>query len=175
MRLRAVTGYTILALVTVLYFIPKTNLYYKLEHVLQPHGVIIHNEHVDDRWFWLEITDAQLYVQKIESLHVNNTRVMLFGVYNQVSLKEITLAPTLGNFIPKQISMAKIHYALYDPFNIHAVALGDFGKAEVTLNLYERVLTATIDASELMRSNFSATLQNLTRDKKGAYHYEYRF
>jgi hypothetical protein len=175
MRLKSIIGYGILALITVLYFIPKTNLYYQLEHKLQPHGIIIHNEHVDDMWFWLRITDAQLFVQKIESLHVKNTRIMLFGGYNRINLEGITLAPTLGQFIPKDITVTTLHYALYNPFKVSGTALGDFGKAKITIDLYDGVVEVKLDASDLMKSDYSATLHNFTKDKKGAYHYEYRF
>jgi hypothetical protein len=159
----------------VLYFLPKTNLYYKLEHELQPQGIIIHNEHVDDKRLWLEVLDAELYVQKIESMRIGKSTIMLFGVYNKIDLEKITLASTLGQFVPKNIQSAHFRYGLYDPLNINATVLGDFGKAEIRLNLYDRLITANIEASKLMKSKFSATLRNLTRDKKGGYHYEYRF
>lgn len=175
MRLKSIIGYGLLALITILYFIPKTNLYYQLEHKLQPHGIIIHNEHVDDMWFWLGITDAQLYVQKIESLYVKNTRIMLFGGYNRIDLEGITLATTLGQFIPKEIEAATLHYALYNPFKVRGTALGDLGEAEIVIDLYDGVVKVKLDASDLMKSHFSATLHNFTKDKKGAYHYEYRF
>lgn len=175
MRLRHIIGYAVLTLVTVLYFLPKTNLYYKLEHTLQPKGIIIHNEHIDDRRFWLEILDAELYVQKIESMRIDKSAIMLFGVYNKVDLEGITLASTLGQFVPKKIQSARFRYRLYDPLNVNATVSGDFGKAKIRLNLYERVITADVEASKLMKSKFSATLKNLTRDKKGGYHYEYRF
>lgn len=175
MKLKSILGYGLLVLITILYFIPKTNLYYQLEHTLQPHGIVIHNEHVDDMWFWLEITDAQLYVQKIESLHVKSIKVLLFGGYNKINLEGITLASTLGQFVPKEIETASLHYALYNPFNISGTALGDLGKAEITIDLYDGVLEVKLEASDLMKSHFSATLQNFTKDKKGAYHYEYRF
>ena len=175
MKTRKIIGYGLLALITILYFIPKTNLYYQLEHTLQPHGVIIHNEHVDDKWFWLEVTNAQLYVQKIESLYVKKTRIILFGAYNRVDFESILLASTLGQFVPKKIEAATLRYALYNPFNVNGTILGEFGHAEIKVNLYDGVLTAKIEASELMKSKFSATLGNFTRDKKGVYHYEYRF
>lgn len=175
MRLRSMIGYGILALVMVLFFLPKPNLYYKLEHELQPQGIIIHNEHLDDKRLWLEILDAELYVQKIESAHIHRSSIMLFGVYNQIDMEQITLASTLGQFVPKHIQSAQFRYGLYDPFNVHATILGDFGKAEITLNLYDRLITVNADASALMKSEFSATLKNLVPDKKGGYHYEYRF
>ena len=175
MRIRDIIGYAILILVTVLYFIPKTNLYYKLEHKLQPYEIVIHNEHVDDKWFWLEITDAQLYIQKLESLHVQKTQIMLFGIYNKVDMEGITLASTLGHFVPNEIQTVNLRYALYDPFNVNATVVGNFGTAEIALNLYEGLATTSITASKLMKSRFSATLENFTRDKKGVYHYEYRF
>ncbi len=175
MRPRNIIGYGILALVTVLYFIPKTNLYYKLEHRLQPHGIVIHNEHIDDKPFWLEIKNAQLYVQKLESLHVQKTRVMLFGGYNRVDLEGITLASTFGQFMPEKIETATVSYALYNPLNIIGTMVGDFGRAEASLDLYKRLFRVNIEASSLMSSKFLPTLENFTRDKKGAYHYEYRF
>ena len=175
MNLKHIIGYGILTLITVLYFIPKANLYYKLEHKLQPHEIVIHNEHVDDRWFWLEITDAQLYVQKLESLYIQKTRIILFGVYNCIDLEGIKLASTFGHFLPTDIQTAKLSYAVYDPFNINATVVGDFGNAQITLNLYEGLASANIKISKLMKSKFSATLENFTLDKEGVYHYKYHF
>lgn len=175
MRLRSLIGYAVLTLVMILYFLPKTNLYYKLEHTLQPKGIIVHNEHINDKRLWLEILDAELYVQKIESLHIGRSTIMLFGIYNRVDLEKITLASTLGQFVPKNIQSAKFRYGLHDPLNVNATVSGDFGKAKIRLNLYDRIITADVEASKLMKSKFSATLRNLTRDKKGGYHYEYRF
>ncbi len=175
MKIRSILAYGLLALITTLYFIPKTNLYYQLEHTLQPYGIIVHDEHVDDRWLWLEVTNAQLYIQKIESLYIQKTRVMLFGGYNQIDFEDIILASTLGQFVPKGIKSAVFYHAIYNPLSIQGSIIGDFGQAEVRLNLYEGILTAKIEASELMKAHFSTTLQNFTRDKKGAYHYEYRF
>ena len=175
MKLKSIIAYSILTLVTVLYFVPKTNLYYKLEHQMQAHGIIVHNEHIDDKKFWLEITDAELYIQKIQSLHVQTTKVMLFGVYNQVDLGNISLSPTLGEFVPKHIDAVKLCYALYNPFNITGLVQGDFGQAKINIDLYNGVFTANIEASMLMKSRFLTTLENFTRDKKGVYHYEYLF
>lgn len=168
-------GYGVLTLIAIFYFIPKINLYYKLEHILQPQGIIIHNEHIDDRRLWLEILGAELYVQKIESLRIDKAAIMLFGLYNTIDLEKITLAPTVGQFAPKEIQSAHFSYGLHDPLHIHAAVLGDFGTAKIRLNLYDRLITADVEASKLMKSKFSATLRNLTRDKKGVYHYEYRF
>ena len=175
MKLKHVIGYAILTLITVLYFIPKTNLYYKLEHKLQPHEIVIHNEHVDDRWFWLEITDAQLYIQKLRSLSIQKTQVMLFGVYNRVDLEGVKLSSTFGHFLPTDIQTAKLSYALYDPLYINATVVGDFGNAKITLNLYEGLIHANIKVSKLMKSKFSSTLENFTLDKEGVYHYKYHF
>lgn len=175
MKLRSVIGYGLLTLVTILYFVPKTNLYYKLEHTLKPHGIIIHNEHVDDKWLWLEIMNAQLYVQKIKSLSVQKTRIILFGGYNRIDLEGISLVPTLGQFVPVKIDTATLSYTLFDPLNIKGSVFGDFGRAQVKLNFYERVFTADIEASKLMKSKFLQTLDNFILADKGVYHYEYRF
>ncbi len=175
MRLKSIIGYGFLALITVLYFIPKTNLYYKLEHILQPHGIILHDEHVDDKRFWLEISNGRLYIQKLESLYVQRIQIMLFGVYNRVYFDDIMLASSLEQFVPKHIDTASVHYALYDPLNVRGNVLGDFGRADLDFDLYNGLFKADIEVSELMRSKFPTTLENFTRDKQGVYHYEYHF
>ncbi len=174
MKLRNII-FALLALITILYFIPKTNLYYQLEHTLEPHGIIVHNEHVDDRRFWMEVLGGELYVKKIETLHVKKARIMLFGAYNRIDFSGITLASTAGQFVPAKIETATLRHALYDPFHLHGEINGEFGTAEVTVDLSKRLFKAEITASALMKSKFKKTLSNLVRDKKGVYHYEYRF
>jgi len=100
---------------------------------------------------------------------------MLFGIHNQIDLQEITLASTLGQFVPNKIETAKLSHTFYDPLNITGEISGDFGQAEVNFDLYNKVFSAKIEPSKLMKYKFRATLENFTRDAKGVYQYEYRF
>ena len=156
-----------------LFFMPKTNLYYALEHILEAHGVVMSEERIQEKYFSLEVSEAELFVHKIQSMHIKKTKIQLFGIYNKFLFADMTLAPTLEQFMPKEISTAQLSYALYNPLNIDATVIGDFGKATLNMNLYKKIVIVNLEASKLMKSQFSQSLKKFTRDKKGVYHYEY--
>ncbi|MCJ7766464.1 MAG: hypothetical protein MUP09_11055, partial [Thiovulaceae bacterium] len=158
-----------------LFFAPKENLYYFAEEQLKPLGVTIAYEEVIDHGFSLEIKYANLYVQKIKSADIESAIFSIFGLYNTVSVSNVRLDKTFEPFFPLLIQRIDLRQNAITPLRIDADALGDFGKAEASINLLERTVDVLLKPSKLMRTRYKNTLSNLQKTKEGNYRYEYKF
>lgn len=174
-RVRNFLIYAAVLCAALMFFAPKVNLYYQAEHALKPYGVIISDEHPIDRGFWLDVEEAKLYVQQIESAKATETRLMLFGFYNQVEIRDVELASALQQFVPASIERILIRYTVLDPLHVTLEASGDFGTATARFSVTERTLLAEIAPSKLMTSRFGHTLRTLKKNEAGGYLYESRF
>jgi|LGOV01.1.fsa_nt_gb hypothetical protein len=167
--------YSFLFIAALFFFTPKENLYYFAEEQLKPLGVVIGYEEAVDHGFTLEILHAKLYVQKIKSADIGSAKIGIFGLYNAVSLNNIVLDKTFEQFFPPLIQRVDLHQSIFNPLNLNAVAVGDFGEAEATVDLLERNATVILKPSKLMFSRYKSTLKQLKKTKEGDYRYEYKF
>ena len=167
--------YTILFIGALLFFTPKESLYYYAEEQLKPLGVVLGYEEAIDHGFTLEIQHAKLYVQKIKSANIGSIEVSPFLLYNSVTVHNIVLDKTFEQFFPPLIERVDIEQSVFNPLNVTADAIGDFGEATATVNLLERNVSVVLKPSKIMLSRYKNTLRQLKKSKEGDYRYEYKF
>ncbi len=174
-KLRNFFLYALLMLAALMLFTPKVNLYYQAEQLLKPYEVVISGEEVRDSGFWLDISDATLYVKQIESAEAKHVKIKLFGLYNALSVDGVMLSSAVAQFLPQEIEQINVRYSIIDPLHVHLDAVGDFGTATATVSIMERKMRALIEPSKIMTSRFAHTLRTLKKDEAGGYVYESRF
>jgi len=167
--------YTVLFIGALLFFTPKENLYYFAEEQLKPLGVVIGYEEAVDHGFSLEIQHAKLYVQKIKSANIGSIDIGLFLLYNSITISNVVLDKTFEQFFPPIVEHIDIQQSIFDPLNVNAEAVGDFGEARATVNLLERNVSVVLKPSKIMLSRYKNTLRQLKKSKEGDYRYEYKF
>lgn len=158
-----------------MYFTPKESIYYLGEDELKKFGVVISGESVKDKGLSLEIKDASLSVEAIESAKVETLDITLLFLFNSVHVQNITLSSMAANFIPVHIQDISISYNIFDPLHINAKAVGEFGEAKARVSLLDRKASLKLKASKKMQRSYSQTLNMLKRDKEGGYRYEQSF
>ena len=168
-------AYVIFFILALMYFTPKTSLYYMLEKELIKYDVVISDEIVHDNGFSLSLEGSNLYVKDIESAYVKGLDVKLFALYNALSIEDITLSEVAGSFIPVKIKNLDLVYSVFNPLNVQIKAKGDFGVANGDVNILERKLHLKVTPSELMKKNHRSTMRQLKKQKDGSYSYDKTF
>jgi len=168
-------GYIVFFILALMYFTPKVALYYFIESELKPLNVIISDESVVDNGFTLSVKDASLSFKAIESAKIKDINVAIFGIFNKISLKDVKLSSTASDFVPTDIRYIDVAYALYNPLHVSADAEGDFGDAELDIDLLDRKLLIKLNPSKLMSKKHRSTLRNLKKSKDGGYEYAKTF
>jgi len=168
-------AYTLFFLLALMYFTPKLGLYYLLEEKLSEKNIIINNEALKDNGFSLSIYDASVNVKSIESATIKEIDLKIFGLYNAVHLKEITLASVAASMVPTKIDTIMMHYSVLDPVHLKAKASGEFGDAQMELDLLDLAVHLELHPSKKMLSSYRGTLRDLKKTKEGAYTYDKTF
>lgn len=168
--------YTLFFFATLIYFLPKENLYYKGEELLESKKVIVSNEILDDRGFSFEISGADIYAMDgIKVANVKSLNIALFLLYNKIYAEGIELTSVASKFVPTHIDHISIVYSVFDPLHINAEAVGDFGEAKAVVDLQQRVAEVKLEPSKLLKTRFTSTMRMLKKSKTGEYIYEQRF
>lgn len=168
-------AYVIFFMLALMYFTPKTNLYYMLEKELVKHELIISDEKVSDKGFVLSLENAVIYMKDIESAQIKELDVKIFALYNAINVTDIKLSEVAGSFIPVKINNVDIRYSVINPLNIVIKAQGDFGEASGVVNILEKQLHLNVTPSEIMKKRYRNTMRQLKKQEDGSYSYDKTF
>jgi hypothetical protein len=168
-------SYLVFFLLALMYFMPKTSIYYFAEKELQKQGVVIAHEEVLEHGLSLELKHLDLYVESIESAKIAVVNISLFGLYNEIDAKNIALSDALSSMLPLHIEKASVNYSVLHPKYIVLNAVGAFGTLQARADILKRELRAVLKPSKLMRRQYSATLHNFKKQANGEYEYVQSF
>jgi hypothetical protein len=174
-RFLKLIAYFMFFMLALMYFTPKVALYYFAESQLKPLGVVITDESLVDNGFRLSINDAVVTFKDIESAKIKETNIAVFGLYNNVTLKDVTLASSASSLVPTSVEFIDITYSIFNPLNINAFAKGGFGVAYAQVNLLDTNVLLKLTPSKLMSLKYKSTLRNLKKSKDGGYEYAKTF
>lgn len=168
-------GYLAFFILALMYFTPKESIYYLAEDELKKLGVVVSGESIKDKGLTLQIKNASVSVQSIESAKIETFDITLLFLFNSVHVENITLSSMAANFLPVHIQDVSISYNIFDPLQINAKAVGEFGEAKAKVSLLDRKATLNLEASKKMQRSYRQTLNMLKRNKQGGYVYEQSF
>lgn len=174
-KVKSFTLYLILFIFALMYFFPKISMYYFLEKELKRYDFIISDEELVDCGYTLRINGARLSVKSVEVANISQSDVKIYGVYNSVRLQDIVLSSAASAFVPLNINNADISYTIFNPLNIKAHAVGEFGSADAKINIADRAVEIKLIPSKKMLDEYKSTLANLKKSENGEYVYDKNF
>ena len=164
-------GYLLFFLAMVLFFLPKVELFYLAEKQLEPLKVIISDEKLVDSGFSLEVQDAKIYFEGIESASIEQVQINPWVLTNSVTLQNIKLSHAAKSFVPLDVESVELSYHLFNPVAVNIYAKGGFGELQGKLDLINTNVTLSLNPSSKMTKEYAHTLRNLKKEKTGEYSY----
>lgn len=158
-----------------IFFAPKLGMYYFLENELKSYDVIISGETLEDTGMSLSIKDGQIFVKSIESATIKECELTFLLFYNSINAKEITLSQSAKSFLPLKIEELSIHYTLFNPLHVNAYAIGEFGTAEVHVDILQRTAHVDLVPSEIMSKEYKNSLREFKKSEDGGFTYDKTF
>lgn len=174
-KLLKLLAYVIFFILALIYFIPKESVYYYLEKELLQEKVVLSGEEIVDSGFSLQLNNAKVSYDSIESADVENINIKMFLVYNSLSVRNVKLLDVASSFVPLKIDLIDIKYTIFNPLNIVAESNGEFGQANAKVNILDRNISIVLKPSKVMLQKYKTTLRNLKKNKAGEYKYEKTF
>ncbi|WP_153015040.1 hypothetical protein [Sulfurovum riftiae] len=147
-------------------FMPKRNLYYKLEQELAVQGIKVNEGKISEGLFTLKIDEAVVYIKGIDLIHVKEVSFFSLIFYSSVDLKEVVLDESLSSIAPTKLADATLSHVIWSPGHVSVSGQGDFGAFEGDIDLVERKVH--LDFTET--AELGALKRQLKEDEKGWYY-----
>jgi hypothetical protein len=151
-------------------FMPKQELYYKLEQELAKNDIKINEKRLESGLFSLTLHQSDIYVKGIKLATAEKVNFFTLLFYSTVNLEKLHIDETLKAMLPTRITTATSTHAIWNPMNVDVLGEGSFGGLEGIVNLAESTLRLDFNDSNSI-NNLKPHLQE---DEKG-WHYETSF
>ena len=156
-----------------LFFLPKSELYYKSEELLSKKEIYINDEIVKEKPFGLNIKGAKVIYESLLVGGIKEIDADIFLFYNSLELKGVNLRVGALKFIPKNAKEIKITYSIKDVKRVYFSAISDIGEIKGSFNLFKQKISVFLKRKKGARYN--EILRYFKKDKKGEYRYEKTF
>jgi len=174
-KLGLILAYTFTFIMMLLYFSPKTELYYTLEEFLKGEKIIFSDERVKDSGFTLKLDNSKLFYRGVYGGEIEDISFSTLLLYNSLSFKNAYLNSALADILPKKIEYLNIKYAIYNPVHITIDGKGDIGKISGYINPFSKLLHIELNAAKKEKTKYATLLRKFKPDEKGVLVYELRY
>jgi hypothetical protein len=123
-----------------LVFMPKEELYFKLERELVKQGIEINEGVIEEGPFHLLLKDVSVYAKGIEIAHIEEVRCLTFLVYTGITLFGVDVDKGLGAIVPEHTERMIVTHTVMAPWRIFIEAEGSFGRVKGSASLDTRTL-----------------------------------
>ncbi|MBD3806457.1 hypothetical protein [Sulfuricurvum sp.] len=165
--------YFLYILVVIVILIPKKELYYTAEALLEKEEIYLSGETLSGGWFGLDIDNVRILSGISPLANVDHIQMTPWIVVNDLSLYSIKASDGFTLFFPGEIEQARFRYALWNPFEISVTIRGDFGNADGKIDLQEGKIILYVNAVPQMK-NYPLLVSKL-RSEEGVLVYEHTF
>ncbi len=163
---------TMLALI--IFFSPKTNLYYLLEEFAMEQNIYVSDEKVIDNGFSLNILNAKLYLDELFLAEAEKTQLSMWLVYNSFEAKNIDLNEGFSDFMPSYIKRVQIKYHIFNPRSLSLSGESSDSFFYGNIDIFKRIIQIHLRLGTKSEKKFAHSLKALKKEE-GGYLYEYKF
>jgi len=149
-----------------LVLMPKQELYYKLEEILEKQSIVINEKQKDEGLFSLSLYQVDVYVKGIKLATIEKVDFFTLLLYSSVTCENVMLDDSLKTMLPTEITTVKATHSILSPLNINLYAEGSFGNVEGFVHLNDRSVRLDFNESK----GIEMLKPNLKQDEKGWYY-----
>lgn len=120
----------------ILVFMPKQELYYKLEEVLDRYEVRLNEAEVSEGFFSLNLKQVNVYVKDIKVATIEEVSLFSLLFYSSMKVQSLKVDDSLKNMVPEETKSALLRHSIFSPEEVLVEASGSFGTltGEIDLN-----------------------------------------
>jgi len=147
----------------IILLMPKQELYYKLEEMLQTKEIILNENQINESLFGLSLNNVNIYVKGIAMANIEDITLSTWLFYTKVEVRGIHIDDSLKSILPQEAKEATLMYTVFDPFSISLEAVGSFGAMEGSIDLNENKVHLDFNES----TNLEMLKPQLKKAEKG--------
>jgi hypothetical protein len=159
--------YLFAGFIMILAVMPKIQLYYFGEQMLERHGIVLDSEAISEGLASLSLEHGSIYVKGVHGADFGEAELESWLFNTSLDVHNVTLDDLSSNFIPPHIDAITLDYSLIRPMRVMINAEGAFGVLSGNYQLLENRLELNITPSEMMLQNYPQSLKKLTKTETG--------
>ncbi len=165
--------YFIIIYLSLIFFMPKENLWFTVEHFLKKDSLIVSNEKVKDFGFLLDIKGGNLYFEDLKVAKIEDFKVFPYIFYNLFLVKNINTTKEVENIINLKVKNLKLYQSIIKPFKVFIKGEANIGEIKGFLDLKRKALKLVLTPLASFQ-NKKSLLRFFKKTKEG-FVYEYSF
>jgi len=161
-------------LFSLIFFLPKENLYYLGLQELQYEKIIINSKTIKDEAFTLKIKDSVIFYDEIQALKIKDINLDVYLLSNTLKISDIALDEMLQQFLPSKIKTLELSYTILDPLVVNIKANLTQAKAYGVFDITTNTIILNIKPSRQFLKLYKELLKNMKKQTNGEYQIEYK-
>ena len=149
----------------IILFMPKEQLYFGLEHVLEKQGVKINEEAIEENVFGLELQNISVYLRGIKVMTVKKVSVFTLLFYSRITIEGLETDKGVSSLMTLSFDKAVGIHSILDPLHIHFEADGKIGHLTGDVALNEKKIYI-----EFEKGKGNTIKRFLKKDQRGWYY-----
>lgn len=166
--------YLVSLILFLLILLPKENIYFKIEQVLENQGVVISNEIFNNKLLGFDINAADVFYKELYFSNINRFDFQTYIISSKVKMDGIRFSNGFSKMIPTPIENITLTHSIFDFKHVKIDGNSSFGKLDGNIDLLSRKIILYFDATNSMKSRYSNVLR-MMKQKDGRYIYEYNY
>jgi len=156
----------LLAWFAILMFMPKKQLYYKLERELARQDIVLNEKSIDEGIFSLVLNQPSVYVKGIKVATLDSINFFTLLFYTKVNLQKFLLDDALKESLPVDIDKMTVSHAPWHIKELRVDANSSIGKIIGNIDLSKRSLRVDINTT----NDLGMLKSELKQDAEGWYY-----
>jgi hypothetical protein len=165
-------AYILLVIMMIIFFLPKINLYYKAEELLENYKVVLSAELPSDSGFRFKISDGTLYFDDLVVAKNSEITITPLLVYNSVDVKAFSFSEDMKQFTPLGVDGISLRHSIFDPLHVKIQGSGDFGSLDGKISILDKNISLILTPSPQLIKQKPFWLRKMKKNSQGDYTYE---
>lgn len=161
------------AYLSLIFLMPKENLFFTLEKFLAKEKVVISNESHSDNLISLSVRNAEVSYDKLAFGNIEKISAYPLIFVNYLSISDTFISNDFKNMFPRKIDSITALYSIFYPFKVLLSFDGDFGEASGSIDIKDRLVQIELTPSEKIKKNRS--FMGKFKKVEDKFIYEYRY
>lgn len=130
----------LLILFVIVIFMPKEEIYFRLEKELVKHDIELNEESRSEGIFSLSLKHVTVYVKGIPLATIEELDLFTLLFYTSIHFDTLIIDESLKTMVPTEIESLRISQTIWSPLNLTVKAEGPFSEARGSADLDKRML-----------------------------------
>ncbi len=151
-------------------FMPKQEIYYKLEGELLKHNIELNEANIEEGLFSLTLREVAVYVKGINIANIEEVNFLTLLFYSNIQVQALHLNDSLKTMAPEEMKELALSHSIISPLSVLVASYGSFGSLSGDIDLNERKIHLDFNESKNL-----GVIKNYLKENKEGWYYETSF